>query len=98
MSYLVLCTFDLKSASAADYQNAYTDLARIGLQKVHKSDSGGDVVIPTTAAMGQFNGNSAPEVRSYVRDQVKAAFQARRFKAEIFLVVGGNWAWGAAST
>jgi hypothetical protein len=98
VTYLVFCTFDLKNASSTDYQNAYADLAQIGLKKVYKSDSGGDVVIPTTAAMGEFNGESAPAVRDYVRDKVKSAFAARRFKSEIFVVVGGNWAWGAAST
>ena len=63
-----------------------------------KADNGNDVVIPTTAVMGFFNGNSAPEVRNDVRDRVKAAFNARRFSSEIFVVVGGNWAWGGAKT
>ena len=98
MTYLVFCTFDLKNASATDYQNAYTDLERMGLKKVHKSDQGGDVVIPTTAAMGEFNGTSAPAVRDDIRARVKAAFSARKFKSEIFVVVGGNWAWGAGTT
>ena len=98
MSYLVLCTFDLKSATSDDYRNAYADLSKIGLNKVVKSDKGSDVVVPTTAAIGEFNGNGATEVRSSIRDQVQAAFKARRFSSEIFVVVGGNWAWGAATT
>ena len=98
MSYLAFCTFDLKNATSQDYKNAYADLEKLGLKKVHKSDSGGDVVIPTTAVMGTFNGPSAEVLRNTLRDGVKAAFAARKFKSEIFVVVGENWAWGAAST
>ncbi|MEJ1097676.1 MULTISPECIES: hypothetical protein [unclassified Pseudoxanthomonas] len=98
MSYLVFCTFDLKNASSQDYKDAYADLGQIGLTKVQKSDKGGDVVIPTTSAMGTFNGSSSGEVRDYVRDKVKSAFAARKFKSEIFVAVGQSWAWGAAST
>lgn len=98
MSYLVFCTFDLKNASSQDYKNAYADLEAVGLTKIQKSDKGSDVVIPTTSAMGTFNGNSSGEVRDYVRDKVKAAFATRKFKSEIFVAVGQNWAWGAATT
>ena len=38
-----------------DYQNAHADLEKIGLKKVVVSDDGRKVVIPTTAAMGEFN-------------------------------------------
>ena len=48
--------------------------------------------------MGEFNGHSATEVRDDIRSKVKAAFAARRFKSEIFVIVGGNWAWGATTT
>jgi hypothetical protein len=97
MSYIVFCTFDLKNASSQDYQNAYADLEKIGLRKVHKTD-GGNVVIPTTSAMGTFTGSNAATVRDDIRNKVKAAFTARRFKSEIFIVVGDNWAWGASTT
>ena len=98
MAYLVFCTFDLKNASAKDYENAYSDLAKLGLKKVVKSNQGSEVVIPTTAAMGTFNGASAAAVRTDIGDRVKAAFQARRFTSEIFVVVGGDWAWGGRTT
>jgi hypothetical protein len=99
MSYLVLCTFDLKGASSTEYQNAYSDLGKLGLKKVHKMDKGGDAVIPTTAAMGSFDGNNATQVCTDIRDRVKAAFNARRFKSEIFITVGGqDWAWVPDST
>ena len=94
MAYLVFCTFDLKNASDADYQNAYADLERLGLKKVHKSTQGSNVVIPTTAAMGEINGASAAAVRDDMCSKIQNAFNARRFKSEIFVTVGGDWAWG----
>ena len=94
MSYLVFCTFDLKSASSKDYENAYADLAMIGLHRVHKQSSGGNAVIPTTSVMGTFNGTGASAVCGDIRDKVKAAFNARRLKSEIFVTAGGSdWAW-----
>ena len=44
MSYLVFCTFDLKNATSSDYETAYAALEKLGLQKVHKSDKGKEVV------------------------------------------------------
>ena len=98
MSYFVVCTFDLKNASQADYEKAYSDLASIGLTKVVIADGGGKIVMPTTTTSGQFNGAGAASVRDYVRDKIKAAFAARRFSSEIFVVVAGDWAWGVATT
>jgi len=98
MSYLVYCTFDLKNASSQDYQDAYAALKKIGLKKVITSGSGSDVVVPTTSAIGTFNGTDASAVRDDVQKKVKDAFTALRLKSEIFVVVGGDWAWGAATT
>lgn len=97
MSYQVFCTFDLKNASSTDYQNAYSDLESIGLKKVQAGNSG-DVVIPTTSALGTFTGADSPSVRDHVRAQVKAAFTRRKFKSEIFVAVGENGTWGSATT
>lgn len=98
MTYLVFCTFDLKGASSQDYENAYSDLEHIGLSRVQRTSQGGNAVIPTTSAMGEFNGSSVTAVRDDIRAKVKTAFTARRFKSEIFVIVGGNWAWGATTT
>jgi hypothetical protein len=48
--------------------------------------------------MGFFDGNSAPGVRDNVRSRIKAAFNAGRFLSEVFVVVGGHWAWAGATT
>lgn len=98
MSYLVFCTFDLKNASSQDYKNVYDDLAAIGLKKVHKPDGGGNITIPTTAAMGFFNAVSAASARDDISQRVQNALNARRLKSEIFVVVGGDWAWGSRTT
>jgi hypothetical protein len=98
MSYLVFCTFDLKNATSTDYQNAYLDLAKLGLTKVVTSDKGGKIVVPTTSAMGFFNGVSAGAVRDDIRTEVQTAFKSRRFTSEIFVIVGGDWAWGSNTT
>ena len=98
MSYLVFCTFDLKDASSQDYQDAYADLTKLGLSKVQKNSQGANNVIPTTAAMGFLNGSGASAVCGDIRDKVQAAFKARRFTSEIFVVVGGDWSWVAGTT
>lgn len=99
MSYLAFCTFDLKGASSQDYVNAYGDLAVIGLARVHVGDDGTHVVIPTTSAMGSFDGANALVVRDEVIERIQRAFAARRFTSEIFLTVGGQeWGWAARAT
>lgn len=97
MSYLVFVTFDLKNASSQNYKDAYADLDKLGLKRVHKN---GEItsVIPTTAAMGFFEGTSAAKVCEALRDKVRAAFVARKFKSEIFMVTGGDWAWVASTS
>lgn len=97
MSYQVTCTFDLKNASSQDYTNAYADLKAIGLSRVIKGDSG-QVVIPTTMTMGYFDAASAGAARDAIRSRVSDAFKARKLKSEIFVTVGGDWAWGSTTT
>ena len=91
MSYLVFCTFDLKNATSQNYTDAYADLKAIGLEKVVAGSNNSQVVIPTTAAMGEFNGSTAISVRDAVSEKVTAAFQRRELKSEIFIIVGGDW-------
>jgi hypothetical protein len=98
VAFLVTCTFDLKNASSTDYQNAYADLAKLGLKKAIVADNGNTIVAPTTMTIGTFNGQSSAAVRDDLRNRVQAAFKLRAFKSEIFVVVGDNWTWGAATT
>ena len=48
--------------------------------------------------MGELDGDNAGAVRDLVAAQIKAAFAALRLKSEIFVTVGGNWAWGSRTT
>lgn len=98
MSYIVFCTFDLKNASYSDYENAYADLVKIGLEKVIISDQGNEIVIPTTSTIGEFQGSSSGDLRDKIRNQVKSAFNNRGFDSEIFILVGNDWSWGATTT
>ncbi len=97
MVYQTLCTFDLKNASKKDYDDAYADLSKIGLNKV-QAGSLGQYVIPTTTVLGGFTGTNAVAVANDVRAAVKAAFAARKFKSEIFVATGANGSWAADVT
>ncbi len=98
MAFLVTCTFDLKNASLDDYRKAYSLLERIGLKKAIAADNGNKIVAPTTTTIGTFTGGSAGAVRDDVRSKVRAAFSSAGFSSEVFVVVGGDWAWGSATT
>ncbi len=89
MSYFATCTFDLANASREDYQNAYADLGRIGFDTYLVGGNGQRVKLPTTMTAGSFNGTSAQSITKDLHDQVVRAFNARGFKSEIFITVGG---------
>ncbi|HEX8397509.1 MAG TPA: hypothetical protein VF644_08785 [Pyrinomonadaceae bacterium] len=97
MSYGVFCTFDLKNASSQDYQNAYADLEKIGLKKVVVG-SNRNVVIPTTAVLGNFNGVSTTSVRDYVLQKIAEVFKVRKLKSEVFVFIGSETTWISQTT
>lgn len=98
MSYFAVCTFDLQNATYDDYQNAYADLAKIGLPHVVVPSQGGKIILPTTTCAGAFEGASAGAVRDDLCDCISKAFVARRLISEIFISIGGDWAWGHRTT
>lgn len=98
MTYFVVCTFDLKNASYDDYQTAYGDLAQLGLSHTITSSQGSRVLLPTTTCAGEFNGTSVAAVRDDLSEKVRKTFSARGFTSEIFLAVGGDWAWAHRTT
>lgn len=98
MSYLVVCMFDLKNASQQDYQNAYADLAKLGFSRTITSSQGSKITLPTTTTAGEFQGTSASTVRDDLCERVQTAFRARGFTSEIFISVGGDWAWAHRTT
>lgn len=98
MGYFAICTFDLVNGDDEDYQNAYNDLAKIGFKRDITSNQGSEFRLPTTTTAGTFEGVSAVQLRDDLRDKIKKAFSARRFKSEIFVSLGGDWAWGHDTT
>jgi hypothetical protein len=98
MAYFVTVSYDLSNASWQDYQNAYADLAKMGLNHELTADSGTKVTLPNTTVAGTFTGTSASSVRDDISNRVQAAFKARGFSSKIFVAVGGDWAWGQRLT
>jgi hypothetical protein len=98
MSYLATCTFDLKNGSSDDYKNAYADFDKIGLKTAVASSEGKRIVAPTTLTIGEFNATDAGRLRDDLCEKVQRGFRTRGFTAEIFVVVGGDWAWGTRTT
>jgi hypothetical protein len=98
MSYLVFCTFDLKTVRREDQLYLYADLAKLGLNKTVKSDDGRSVNIPATAVMGMLDGKTVNEVRSTIVRSVQDVFKTRGYSGEFFVVVSGDWACGGGSS
>jgi len=94
MSYLVTVTFDLKNASAEDYTNVYEAFAKLGLHQQLKADNGAVVQLPTTTCVGTFTGTTAGSVRDDMANRCETAIEQLGLSGEVFVVVGGNWAWG----
>lgn len=94
MSYFVTVSFDLKNANTEDYVNVYNAFAVIGLQKQLKADNGVVVQLPTTTCAGTFNGASAGVVRDDLANRCSAAIEQLALSGEVFVTVGGDWAWG----
>lgn len=98
MSYLCLVTFDLSNASAENYQEAYKDLAQIGFSTTVTGSSDKQISLPNTTCVGEFSGSDAASIRDSLVARVQSAFKARGFSSKIFVMVGGDWAWGYKTT
>ncbi len=97
MSYLVFCTFDLKSPRREDHHYLYLELAKLGLKKTVKSDDGRSVNIPATAVMGMFDGRTVNDVRSAIVKSIESVFKTGGYSGEFFVVVSGDWACGGGA-
>ena len=100
MSYFAVCSFDLThGATRDDYAKAYADLAALGLYHSLTASDGIKHTLPSTTCAGSFNGQSATGVRDHLSGAVQRAFDARRFKYELFISVGGeDWTWWHRTT
>lgn len=98
MSYLCLVTFDLSNASAENYQDAYRDLAAIGFSTTVTGSSNKQISLPNTTCVGEFSGSDAASIRDSLVARVQSAFKTRGFSSKIFVMAGGDWAWGYRTT
>lgn len=94
MSYLVVVTFDIKEGDPDDYNVVYEGLEKIGLKRKIKPDQGEALTLPTTTTAGKIDGASAAAVRDDICTKAKAVFTDNKLNGEIFVSVGGDWAWG----
>jgi hypothetical protein len=94
MSYFVVVTFDIANGRFEDYEAIYKDFAAFGLSHTLKSGQGNTVKLPTTTTAGEFNGQGPGSVRDHVCDQTQQCFRRRNLRGEVFVSVGGDWAWG----
>jgi len=94
MSYFVVVTFDIANGRFEDYEGVYKDFAGLGLTRTLQSGQGKTVRLPTTTTAGEFNGQNAGSVRDCLCDQAQQCFVRRHLHGEIFVSVGGEWAWG----
>lgn len=97
MSYLAMLSFDLANASRDDYAKAYEKAAQLGFHRTLRSNNGNLVHLPTTTCAGTFTGASAGVVAENLTLAVKRAFASVGLSAEIFVTVGGDWAWQLAA-
>lgn len=94
MSYFVTVTFDIADGRFEDYEAVYKDFATMGLSRSLRPSQGSAVKLPTTTTAGEFTGQNAGAVRDQICEQTQQVFGRRRLKGEIFVSVGGEWAWG----
>ncbi len=94
MSYFVIATFDIKDGSSENYRQVYEDIAALGLRGSLASDGGTKCQLPTTTTAGTFTGVSAAAVRDDLSGRIEHVFHRHGLKGEIFVAVGGDWAWG----
>lgn len=94
MSYFVVVTFDIANGKAEDYETVYNEFAKIGLRRTLTYGQGNKIQLPTTTTAGEFNGQNAGSVRDDLCDKTQQIFTRNRLKGEIFVSVGGDWAWG----
>ena len=94
MSYFVVVTFDIADGRSEDYENIYKDFAALGLSRTLRSGQGNAVILPTTTTAGEFNGHGAGAARDSLCEQTQQCVIRRRLRGEVFVSVGGDWAWG----
>jgi len=101
MSYAVTVTFDIHNSENADYDEINEALVSIGLYKNIKANNNKTISLPNNTYFGEFNNyqtNSAGDLRENIANRIKKEFDKMKLKSNIFVAVGGDWAWGSSKT
>jgi len=94
MSYFALVTFDIKNGDAQDYEMIYAGLSKLGFYTHITGDKGTIIQLPTTTCAGVFTASSAAAARDDLTERVEQLFLKHNLTGEVFVSVGGDWAWG----
>jgi hypothetical protein len=95
MKYIVIVSYDMSPPDPAKYPSVNAELEKLGLRKfVFSIKKNKDVKLPHNifVLVRNFKGLSTAEVRTHLRDRIKAAFKKCRFRRRIFIGVGDKWA------
>ena len=93
MQYLAVCTFELKGASAREYDLAYADLQGLGFRRGHAANGGG-ADLPADAIVGTFTSHDVGFLRNCLSLKLEEVFARRGLDAEFLVVVSrGDLAW-----
>lgn len=98
MSYFATVSFDLKGASASNYDTADEVLTKLGFSKKLKGSSGNLLDLPANTYAGEFKGEGSGKIRSDLSNRIRDLFKNNGLNASVFIVVGDGWAWGMRAT
>lgn len=98
MSYFVMVTFDIKNPKNSDYDTANNILYKIGLEGTLTRTESSPTKLPNNTYAGEFEGESAGKIRQDLCTEISEEFKKSHIKASIFVLVGGDWAWGKRKT
>ncbi len=93
MSYLVHLSLHFPMETAGTYEKTKRVLNEMGLYGSLAAKDKTLAVLPRNTFAGQFEGENASTIRADLGARVAAAFKANGIAANIFISVGGTWAW-----
>jgi hypothetical protein len=101
MSFGVTVTFDIHNSEDADYDEITKLLESIKLYKSVKSDKNKIIDLPNNTYFGEFDSSqikSTGDLSGSIVNWIKKEFDRMDLRSNIFVAVGGDWAWGSRTT
>ena len=97
MSYFVHVAFDMTNQDSEAYRAIEEALNTMGLYSTIEGSSKKTLTLPANTFAGKFTGESAGKIRDDLCTKIQDAFRAHNIHGNIFVSVGGDWAWGMRS-